>query len=301
MAYRLNQTISSGDLAHIIGGEHKGRHINISSVAPVSTITEGALTFGKKKNFNSDNCATNDFAFIVDADVENDCIAQIIIANPRLGFINALQFLNAEIGFISKASSEIHPSVLIGKNVVIEEGVSIGPNSVIGDNVVIKRGTEIGSHVVIRTAAIIGDEGFGFEFDGSQYIRFPHLGGVKIHDYVEIGPNSNVQRGTLGDTVIHRGVKIDAFVHVGHNSITKEHAIITACTEISGGVIIGKNTWIGPNVSIMQKIEIGDYSVIGIGSVVLKSIPEKCVFVGNPARLVRKIAEENLSNSPLDR
>jgi len=83
-------------------------------------------------------------------------------------------------------------------------------------------------------------------------------------------------------------VKIDNLVHIAHNCLIKEGALVVACSEISGGVIIGKNSWIAPNACIKEKVVIGDYSVIGLGAVVIRDVPSRSTVAGNPARLLNK-------------
>ena len=105
-----------------------------------------------------------------------------------------------------------------------------------------------------------------------ELLRFIHLGGVKIGNEVEIGALNSIARGTLNDTIIENGVKTDNLVHIAHNCYIGCNSLITACVELSGGVIVGKNVWIGPNSSVLEKIKIGDNAFIGIGSVVTKDV-----------------------------
>ena len=214
----------------------------------------------------------------------------LISKNPRLDFCKALTFLiDMEYLDLGYKETHIHSSADISESAVIEQGVSIGANCVIDHNVVIQAGSNIGERCVIRANTVVGAQGFGFEQDDDgSWLRFPHLGNVVIEDDVEIGALNSICRGAHGDTVIGSGVKTDNLVHVAHNCRLGKNSILTACAELSGGVIIGENVWIGPNSSVMEKIKIDNNSLVGIGSVVTKDVVANSVVAGSPARLLRK-------------
>ena len=175
-------------------------------------------------------------------------------------------------------TARIHPNVVIGKNTIILDGVCIHDKTVIGDNVVIKENT------------VVGGRGFGYAVRNKHPpIQMPHLGGVEIGDDVHIGSFTAIDRGSFESTLIEKYSKIDNGVHIAHNVIVREGAIITAHAEISGSVLVGLNAWIGPNVSIREKVTIGNNSLVGIGSVVVKNVEENTVVAGVPARFIRRI------------
>ena len=142
---------------------------------------------------------------------------------------------------------------------------------------------EIHESLVIGHSSTIGSDGFGYE----NGLRFNHIGNVIIEEGVEIGSNTCIDRGTLGSTIIGKGVKIDNLVHIAHNVVIGEGSLIIACAMIAGSVTIGDNVWIGPSVSIAKGLYIGDNAVIGMGAVVLKDVPEGATMVGNPAKRIR--------------
>lgn len=141
----------------------------------------------------------------------------------------------------------------------------------------------------MKSNTVIGEDGFGFvrDDDGTP-LRMPHLGTVVIGDRVEIGSLNTICRATLGQTVVENDVKTDDHVHIAHNCIIRSGALITACAELSGGVIVGRNAWIGPNSSVIQKVEIGENSFVGIGSNVTKPVQRDATVAGNPARVLNK-------------
>jgi len=194
----------------------------------------------------------------------------------------------------------------IGKNTYIEPGVFMDNDVTIGENCTILSGarikpnTVIGDNCLIRENCVIGGEGFGIETneDGTT-VRIPHVGGVQRGNNVEIGALTAVAAGTIEPTIIEDYVKIDNLVHVAHNCRIGRGTLITACAEISGSTVIGANSWIAPNASIMNKISIGDNSTVGIGAVVLKSMEANSVVTGNPAQSLDKIKKISKFNKKI--
>lgn len=289
MGYRLKHSMKISVLAKSLNLDWSGEDIEISSVAPLDAADSGDLTFSKELLLD-----TTGVAIICSESSNfepNNKNGQLFSDNPRLDFIRALNYLCDEIGFNTWSfPSEIHPTAVIGQNVVIENGCSIGENVIVEHNVVIHSGTRIGKNSRIRSCSSIGGDGFGFErLDSGMPLRFPHLGGVLIGENVEIGSCTAVAKGTLGDTIIEDNVKVDNLVHVAHNCVIKNGAFIIACAELSGGVSVGENAWVAPNSCTHQKITIGDGSVVGLGAVVTKNVPSNTVFAGNPAKKLRDI------------
>ena len=221
--------------------------------------------------------------------------------NPRLDFARFLQTF-----FTPKTSPSIAQTACIGRNISLGNDVRIGEYCVIGDDVVIGDRTEIRHHVIlnartiigndclIKSNAVIGEEGFGFEKDENGIpIRIPHMGRVVIGKGVEIGAGSVIARGTIDNTWIDDNVKIDDQVFIAHNVRVGANCYIIACSEISGSARIGNGCWLGPNCSIMNGISIGERCIVGLGTVVIKSIPGNVVVAGSPARILRENAESD--------
>lgn len=278
------------DLADTLGLERIGPDIMIASVAPYNQAAANDLTFTKLASslVPGSIVITGDPAAHALPDPH---ISLLISDDPRLDFIRALEYLEATIGFVKPDfESRIHPSVKAGQGVVIEKGCDIEQGVILCHNVVVHAGSKIGKNTVIRPGAVIGGEGFGFSrlADGTP-LRFVHLGGVSIGQNVEIGENTSICRGTLEDTIIEDNVKIDNLVHLAHNCHIKQGAFIIACAEVSGSVTVGENAWVGPNACILEKVNIGDSALIGIGSVVTKDVASHSVVAGNPAKFLRDI------------
>lgn len=205
-------------------------------------------------------------------------IVQAVIwsSNPRLDFCRVLEryFSPPRAAGIDPAAL-VSPAALIGERCsigpgcVISEGVEIGDDSVLYGRVFIYPGTRIGKRVIIHAGAVLGADGFGFEKrpDGS-WQKFPHLGGVVVGDDVEVGANSTIDRGTLGDTVVERGVKIDNLVHIAHNAQVGADSLIISGAVICGGARVGARTWVAPQACIRDRITVGGDATIGMGAIV---------------------------------
>jgi len=216
----------------------------------------------------------------------------ILVSNPREVFIKILNSCFP----LSKKQGEINTSAIIEKGAEIHKSVYIGPYCVIGKckidketvihpNVIINDNVKIGKNVTIFPGCVIGYDGFGYNRNKDGTIeKFPHYGGVLIEDDVEIGSNVSIDRGTLGDTIIKKGVKIDNFSHIAHNVIIGKYSLIIAHTMLGGSTKIGDYSWIAPSVAIREGIKIGDKSLVGLGAVVTKDVPDNAVVVGNPAQ-----------------
>ncbi|MBI5526069.1 MAG: hypothetical protein HY897_07010 [Deltaproteobacteria bacterium] len=179
-------------------------------------------------------------------------------------------------------SARLQPGAVIGSGVCIGENVTVGPNSVVAHCL-------IGARVAIGANCTLGFPGFGYEKDeDGRYVRFPHVGRVVIGDDVEIGSNTCIDRGGIGDTVIEDGAKIDNLVHVAHNVRVGKNSIVIANTMIGGSVEIGDDCWIAPSVSLLNKITVGNGSVAGMGANVIRDVEPGATVVGNPAKPISR-------------
>ena len=134
----------------------------------------------------------------------------------------------------------------------------------------------------------LGGSGFGFERDekGNKF-RFPQIGSVRIGDDVEIGSQTCIDRGALSDTVIGDHTKINNLCHIAHNNKIGQNVTITGCVNLSGGNIIEDDVWIAPNASLVGYVHLGEKATIGMGAVVVKDVPAREVWVGNPAKKLK--------------
>jgi UDP-3-O-[3-hydroxymyristoyl] glucosamine N-acyltransferase len=214
----------------------------------------------------------------------------VMCENPRREFSRAHKIFNLkkDLNFLEN-KKKIPKDLKMGKNVVIHGDVKIGNNVTIGDNSVIKRGSVIGNNVNIGCSTTIGGSGFGYTKDEkNKYERIYHSGNVVIKDNVEIGNSTNIERATIGSTEIGKFCKIGSLVSIAHNSKIGNNCIIATFANIGGSVKIGNNVWVAPKSNLYQKIEVGNNSLIGMSSVVLKSVPSNSTVFGFPAKVISK-------------
>jgi len=219
----------------------------------------------------------------------------LVVNNPKLAVAKAgNEFFVEKITPGIHPSAVIHPDAQIGKNVYIGantviENCTIGDDTIIDANVHIYSPVIIGKHCVVKSGAVLGGMGFGFEKDeNGNLFRFPQIGNLFIGDYVEIGANTCIDRGALSDTIIGDYCKINNLCHIAHNNKIGKNVVITAQVNISGSNVIEDDVWIAPNATIRGWITIGKGATIGMGSVVTKDVPAGETWIGNPARKLEK-------------
>lgn len=286
MGRSLNSAVTAGALAAELGLPlHGNSDAAIQRIDAADVAVLGSLCFAKSAAWSA-KVASDAVLLTAREHLVERAGATILSTQPRLDFARALSVLERLAGFAwSEEEAYVHPSATIGKYVVIGRGVRVGAGTVIHHHVVIGDEVAIGERCVIKSGAVIGEEGFGFERDAQgKAHRLPHIGTVRIGNDVEIGSLTTVCRGTLADTVLRDGCKIDDHVHIAHNIDVGEDAFVIACAEVSGGVKIGPRAWIAPNASILNQLTIGADAVVGLGGVVVKSIADGAVVAGNPAK-----------------
>lgn len=179
--------------------------------------------------------------------------------NPRLEFLRRLKLIRDDGKMIPRGNSLFHSRVIYDPR-----------------------------KITVGGGCVIGDYGFGFEYDEKGILlQMPHLGGVIIEDGVQIKNCVCIDRGVIGDTVIGEGTKIDNLVHVAHNVKIGKHCLIVAGAIIGGSVEIGDHSFIGMNCAIKQKVKIGKNCIIGAGAVILKDVPDNEIWIGNPGRFFK--------------
>lgn len=222
------------------------------------------------------------------------------VDNPRLAFAQIV-----EAFFVPKAVPGIHPTAVVDPDAQIDPTATVGAFCVIGPRCKIGAGTVLHKHVVLSkdirlgkncvlwSHCVLGEDGFGIERPkGGLQIRLPHLGGVVLGDGVHIGNFTAIVAGNIDPTRIGDGTMVDNLVHIAHNVQIGKNCQIIACAEVSGSVILHDNTTIAPNATIIQKVEIGENSLVGLGAVVTKSVPANVIAVGVPAKVIRDITPD---------
>ena len=260
----------------------------INGFATLETATNNDISFLYTATYLKQFKATQAAVVITTNEYqdEREGLSIIVDGNPRNNFAKLVNATNLGRQFkrgIDK-SAKIAKNTKIGKDVHIAAGVVIGENVVIGDyskilaNVVITEGTTIGKNAFLHESCVIGAEGFGMIKDKGKNIRFNHIGKVVLEDFVEVGANSCIDRGVLGDTLIKNNVKIDNLVQIAHNVVIGKNSIVCGHVAIGGSTQIGDNCTIGGGCRIKDNCFITDnVSLLG-ATVVLGNIRKAGIY-----------------------
>lgn len=304
-------------LCNKIHGELHGRgEILIHGAAKIDSAGEGEITFLANPRYKPYLSQTKASAVIVDkkTEVESD-IAYIRVDDVYFRFLQIFVLFNPPRQTLARG---IHPTAVISSSSKIGKDVSLGANVVIGDHcrigdrsklypgvvimdqveigedcilyplVSVREDCRIGNRVIIHNGTVIGSDGFGFAPFEGRFHKIPQVGRVVIEDDVEIGANCTVDRATMGETIIRKGAKLDNLIQIAHNVEVGESTVMAAQAGISGSTKIGHHVMIGGQVGTVGHITIGDYAQIGAQSGVPKSVPEKEVVFGYPARPIMR-------------
>lgn len=311
-------------IAAYIGGEIVGDpNATVSTFAKIEEGHAGALSFLANPKYEHYIYDTLSTIVIVNRDFEpkHTVKATLIKVDDAYGsFAKLLEMYVShkprKSGISEKA--DINPSATIGRGcyigafAVIEAGAMIGnnvciyPNSYIGDGVEVGddstlyagvkvyEGCRVGKRVIIHAGAVIGADGFGFapNEDGT-YSKIPQIGNVVVEDDVEIGANTCVDRATMGSTIIHRGVKLDNLIQIGHNVTVGDNTVCASQVGIAGTSKVGKHCMLGGQVGIAGHISISDNVQIGSKSGISNNLPEGSVYFGYPALPISRYHRAN--------
>jgi len=195
---------------------------------------------------------------------------------------------------------DIGEKTRIGAGSTIGRGVTIGRNCIIGARVTIQC-AHIGDDVVIEAGAVIGSSGFGYASLADGHAKIPQLGRVIVQDRVEIGANSAIDRGALGDTIIGEGTKIDNLVQIGHNTRVGRHCVMAGQVGISGSVTLGDFVLLGGKVGVADHVTIGDRVRVAALSGVGTDLESGADYGGIPARPLMQWKRENVAIAKLAR
>jgi UDP-3-O-[3-hydroxymyristoyl] glucosamine N-acyltransferase len=303
-------------IADLIGGTVNGdKNATVSTLSKIEEGEKGSLSFLSNPKYTPFIYETNATIVIVKSDLHleksiKETCTLIKVDDPYGAFAKLMEVYqgakNAKNGieqpsFISQSAKHsdglylgafayVGENVTIGKNVKIYPHCYIGDNTIIGDNCTFHSGvkiyyeTVIGNHCTFHSGSVIGSDGFGFAPNSeNNYMKIPQLGNTIIEDYVEIGANSAVDRATMGSTIIRKGVKLDNFVQVGHNSEVGENTVIAGSTSLAGTAKVGKNVMIGGHVAVAGHLSIADgVKVAGMSGVAKTVKEENKVLLGAP-------------------
>jgi UDP-3-O-[3-hydroxymyristoyl] glucosamine N-acyltransferase len=279
-------------------------------VARVGTLAGAgadAVTFLANPSYRNQLATTRAAAVILEAKHRDACpTAALVHAKPYVTYARVAAFLHPHprpVGGIHPSAvvastARVPPSAEIGAQVVIGAGSRLGESAVVGPGCVLGSGVEIGADTrliarvtvldgvrigarcVVHPGAVIGADGFGFAPDAGAWVKIPQLGAVVIGDDVEIGANTTIDRGTIEDTVIENGVKIDNLVQIAHNVRVGEHTVMAAMSGIAGSTKIGKRCIIAGGGAMINSLEVCDDVTLTVRAVLMQSVDTPGTYSG---------------------
>ncbi len=311
---QIGKAVRLGYLAQVAEGELTGGDPDqqIHGVAEIDSAEAGQITYAVNDQYAQKLHASRAAAVVVPLSLDMDLKKPMIKAeNPYWSFAKILEIFSPESPGQEEAihaSAVIHPTaslgegcqigphvtieanVRIGSGSRLEAGTFVGHGSVLGQecrifpNVTIRHDSHIGDRVVIQSGTVIGGDGYGFVLKNGSHYKIPQIGNVVLGDDVEIGCNVTIDRATIGQTVLKRGVKVDNLVQIGHNVVVGENTLLVSQVGISGSTHIGANCRFAGQSGAAGHLKVGDGSTIAARGAVTKSLPARSFVSGFPAK-----------------
>jgi UDP-3-O-[3-hydroxymyristoyl] glucosamine N-acyltransferase len=301
----MNEKYALSGIIAILGGKLVGEDVIITRLSSLANASEGDITFLADSKYAALLATTRASALILSSQNQHlTSLPCILTDNPYAYFAKVSELLNPAViysagiyvGAIVAPTAKIPDSCTLLEGAIIGEHVVLGENVVIGAGAVIMRGSQIGddTHLAANTViyhdctvgkrckvaagSVIGADGFGYAEQNGIWVKIPQVGRVIIHDDVEIGANTTIDRGALDDTIIEQGVKLDNLIQIGHNCRIGAHTVIAGCVGIAGSARIGKHCKIGGAAMILGHLEIADDVTISPGSMITRSLKKSDTY-----------------------
>jgi UDP-3-O-[3-hydroxymyristoyl] glucosamine N-acyltransferase len=319
-------SFTAAQIAEKLHGEVTGDgSVQLTGLAPADRARAGELTFAENPSYFAAAEQSQAAAILVAGPFASSSKVIIRVPNARVALARVLPvFFPPE-----EHPCGIHPSAVIADSARIDPTAHVGPNCVLGarvrlgarsvlvggndlqadcqlgddvclfPNVVLYRRSQLGDRVTIHAGTVIGSDGFGYVLDEGRHRKVLHLGNVIIHDDVEIGANSAIDRGALGSTVIGEGTKIDNLVHVAHNVIIGRHCLILGQVGFAGSTTLGDYVVVASQSGIADHLKIGSQAVVGAKSGVMRDIPDGGRVLGIPAAPDRQAKRQMIAMQQL--
>jgi UDP-3-O-[3-hydroxymyristoyl] glucosamine N-acyltransferase len=282
--------------------ESEGSKIRVHGIASIDRATESDLAFCWYVGEKGVSYISGSNAGVILCKTEmqglvhpNKSQLLIFTDNPRLTFVRATREMTRQeqlVGISPRAviseKAKIGSGCYIGDYTVIGDNCSLGDNTVIHDRVSLVQNCIIGNNCVLQSGASLGSDGFAFErCEGGELEKFPHNGYVRLGNNVEIYTNCSVARGSLSDTSIGDGTKLDSLVHIAHNVTVGKNCELTAGTIIGGSTSIGDISWTGLNSTLKNGIKVGRNVIVASGASVINDVSDGDIVAGVPARSIK--------------
>jgi UDP-3-O-[3-hydroxymyristoyl] glucosamine N-acyltransferase len=314
----MTDTMTLEMVARWTGGRVEGdASIALRRPAPLETATENELGLLADRKYLAAAAASQAGAFLVSQGLEGeftDSRPRVVVPDARAALVPILERMDPT----PRPEPGVHPTAVLETGVQLGEGVSVGPYAVLEAGCVIGDGSRVGAHCVVgarsvlgascylfphvvlypntvlgsgvrvHSGARLGSDGFGFVVQDGGYRRVPQVGGCVLADNVEVGANTCLDRGWIGDTVVGRGSKLDNLVHLAHNVRVGEHVAMAAMTGVAGSTEIGAWAQFGGQAGAAGHIRIGDGARIAAQAGVIGDVADGAEVTGYPARELKQ-------------
>ena len=288
-------TPTVAEIAARLGGEVLGdATLAVQRIAPLDAADAASIAFVAHPKYRAQLATTAAGCVIVGPALRDEAAARgraaIVTPDPYLYYARLSQWWGeaARAGTaggvhpsaVIEPGARIDPTATIGALSYVGAGASIGAHTRVGARVVVGERCTVGARCILHPGVVIGADGFGFAPHAGRWEKIEQLGAVRIGDDVEIGANTCIDRGALGDTVIEDGVKLDNLIQVGHNVHIGAHSAMAGCVGIAGSARIGKHCTVGGGAIVLGHLELADHVHITAASVVSRSLREAGQYSG---------------------
>ena len=293
---KLNPPLPLSHLAKMIAASIKGNGTAlVSGINEIHNVDAGDLTFVDHPKYYDKALGSSATYIIINKDVDvPNGKALLISDDPFRDYV----FLCRYFMPFEASRQDIHPTVIIGKDTILQPNVSIGPYTVIGNNCIIHSGVviydhcSIGNNVIIHANTVIGSDAFYFKKRTDHYDKMHSCGRVVIHDHVEIGASCTIDRGVSSETIIGKGTKMDNQIHIGHDTVIGANCLFAAQVGIAGCVIVEDNVILWGQVGVQKDLTIGAGAVVLGQSGIPKSLAGGKTYFGSPTQDAREKMKE---------
>lgn len=307
------------ELSKLIQGVVEGDpDVDVRGLSGLENAKSGDLTFALDEERLAIAEKSSASCVLTTKEIRRSTKPLIRVANPKMAFLLIYNAMNKPVArkAFQDPSATVAPSAKVGRNVWIDAGVRIGDDVTVGDNTVIeansviKKGSSIGSNcyiypnvtlydntlvknsVILHSGVVLGADGFGYVRDKNVLYKFPQLGRVIIEDNVEIGANTTIDRGSLNDTIVGAGTKIDNLCQIAHNVKMGKNVVMAGQSGASGSVVIKDNVTMAGQVGIKDNITIGSDVIIAAQSGIVKDIEDGSIYWGTPAKPITQMKRQ---------
>jgi UDP-3-O-[3-hydroxymyristoyl] glucosamine N-acyltransferase len=309
-----DRVLSLAAVAEAVEGTlHGDGALEVRAIAPLDEAGPDELAPLTSKRYAKYAQDSRAGAFLVGTGLERYIDAdrpRVVVADPQRALLTLLRRLHPA----EPEAEGVHPTAVLGRGVRLGARVAIGPYAVLGDGVEVGDGSRVGAHtvlgpnakvgrdctlhphvvlyansvledrVILHSGVRIGADGFGYVQVDGAHERIPHVGRAVIQSDVEIGANTTVDRGSIGDTVVEPGAKLDNLVMIAHNVRVGAGSMLAGLVGVAGSTRMGKGVWAGGQAGMINHLEIGDGARLAVASKVMRDVPPGQAVSGHPAR-----------------